>query len=579
MAFNDTAAQNQVYYVCSNGSDTNSGLNVDNALASFGQAITLATALTPSISNQFSINCVDAGVYTENITLPSYVDVVANNATINGTIILNDFSNIRLGTLNVADGFIGITKNPGTEYSRSYVRTVNVLGTGAGFASTGGPLIAEWSNMTVIDGFGVVDITGTGSEVHVRGHDLYIYGTGTGLGRTNGGEIVGFIDHIDDQGSGNGTAIYMLNGTIDLTVNKIACGIAVNIDGTAGTCVLNLICNDLSGTQTVTNGAILNLIQPVAPGGIGQVLTSNGPGIPPNYQTPGGSSPSSLGFYGDGSDGPVTFDGISVVLSLTPVVNVYTLARDIFLSDTTINPGVTIITNGFRLFCSGTLTNNGTIQWNGNNGSNVGGVAGAQLINANSSIQSSVLGAAGGAGATGIGANGALTSGASMSGSGGNAGSGTSAGGLGEIKTKPLVSATPPRALPMAMMGATLNKATYGASGNSGGGGGGGGDGVAFGGGGASGGGVVIVLSYLFAGTGIISANGGIGGNGQTGATKAGGGGGGGGGAVYVTSRSVSSGAIVGQTITANGGAGGAGTGTGNSGSSGTNGTVILLCN
>lgn len=55
---------------------------------------------------------------------------------------------------------------------------------------------------------------------------------------------------------------------------------------------------------------------------------------------------------------------------MVPAANVYTMTRDIYLTDCTINSGVFINTAGYRIFGTGTLTNNGTIRNNGGNGGN-----------------------------------------------------------------------------------------------------------------------------------------------------------------------------------------------------------------
>jgi hypothetical protein len=304
-----------------------------------------------------------------------------------------------------------------------------------------------------------------------------------------------------------------------------------------------------------------------------QALISNGSGALPTFQ----DLPSGLAVYADGIDGPQTFDGSSVVLGITPSSSIYTLNRDIYLASSTINNGVTIITNGFRIFCSGTLTNNGTIKWNGNPGTNTG-TQGAALNNTNSSFNTSLtLAMAGGAGATGTGGNAGAQNGAtSMGGAGGAGGTGGNAGGsAGTIGTAATTS-PPLRFFPGILGGGLKGGGTgYSIFGGAGG-GGGGGDGSNVGGGGGGGGGVVIVFSYKISGTGNIQALGGSGGNGSVGATNAGGGGGGGGGVVVVVSKSVLSNAISGQTISAAGGSQGSGTGTGAAGSPGSNGTTLI---
>lgn len=300
------------------------------------------------------------------------------------------------------------------------------------------------------------------------------------------------------------------------------------------------------------------------------------------YNTP---TPGSIGVCGDGSDGAVTFDGTTVILGLTPVLSVYTLARDIYLGPSTINSGVTINTNGFRVFCNATLTNNGTIAHNGNSGL-ADGTLGAALANTSASINaagagSSSMGLAGASGQTGVGSTAVNGSGSVIAygGTGGAGGTGGSAGGSAGTLTTNSTTLGSFRSLPFAVMGGVINSlitiAGFRAQGGSGG-GGGGGDGSVKGGGGGGGGGVVIVSAYNIVGTGNIRARGGNGGSPASG-TNCGGGGAGGGGLVIVVSRSIVSGAIAGQTIDANHGTPGTPQGSGSSGGTGNNGTVILL--
>ena len=110
------------------------------------------------------------------------------------------------------------------------------------------------------------------------------------------------------------------------------------------------------------------------------------------------------GFFGDGSDGSVTFDGTSTVLGLVPSSSTYTLNRSIFCVDLTVNSGATIITAGYKIFCAGTLINNGTISnagkvgGNGGNGGGAGGAAGA----AGAALASNELGGSSAGGAGGL---------------------------------------------------------------------------------------------------------------------------------------------------------------------------------
>ena len=265
-----------------------------------------------------------------------------------------------------------------------------------------------------------------------------------------------------------------------------------------------------------------------------------------------------LGVYGDGSDGVLNFvsTGSTTLAGATLSGGTYTMTRDIYAASGTVIPSATtIVTAGFRFFCQGLLTLNGTIQWNGNAGSNgtssAGGAAGAAL-------SAAYLGGstAGGAGSTTNGANAAAGPSASMGSAGGAGGAGNSGtAGAAPTVTAPTAASGGIKNLPTALNGwlnvaGTNTKITGGA-----GGGGGGGDGTAGGGGGGGGGGVVIVAAQQLAGSGLISASGGVGGNGYASSVNGCGGGGGGGGGWVVL--------ITANLLTASAGSSSAGSGTG----------------
>jgi hypothetical protein len=141
-------------------------------------------------------------------------------------------------------------------------------------------------------------------------------------------------------------------------------------------------------------------------------------------------------YFGDGSDGAVVADGVTsfvTTLGLNSPGYYYQL-RDLFLTNLTINSGVTVNTNGFRVFVNGTLTLYGSIGCPGNNAPSAftsGGAAGA-ATNAGGTLGFGSVGGAGGhdvgSGATGQG--GALAT-SSLGGSGGGSGGSSGAGGNG----------------------------------------------------------------------------------------------------------------------------------------------------
>jgi hypothetical protein len=233
-----------------------------------------------------------------------------------------------------------------------------------------------------------------------------------------------------------------------------------------------------------------------------------------------GVSEGEIDFFGDGSDGTATCDGITSVVGMTLSGGVYNLSRDVFFANLTVNSGVAINTFGYRMFVRATLTNNGSINANGEDGGSgaAESTGGGQGIDA----QTARLGG-GGAGA----AAGDLAE-AVINGVGGSGAAGSQA--HGGIVSAPAAYYSSPRELISALRG-TLEGIFEGGFGiimfNGGGGGSGGtftgGSGAGDGSGGG-GGGVCIVVAYTLVGSGVISANGG------TGFVNAGNGGGGGGG-------------------------------------------------
>lgn len=255
---------------------------------------------------------------------------------------------------------------------------------------------------------------------------------------------------------------------------------------------------------------------------------------------------------GDGSNGSTTISGNT------------TLSSDMFYQNLTIQSGVTVNTNGWRIFATGTVQVLGTVANNGGNGGAGVNGAGSATPGAGGTASPSTQGftvgfgvgactGAGGSG-TGTGGNGSVSSnflGIGGNGGAGGAGSAGSNAGGGSGGTPVLLSSLNNlhdlnRAVSM-LANATTSTQIYVGGGNCGGGGGGGGGGVGGGnagggggGGGGTGGGVIFIAgnSVIVGASGVIQANGGnagVGaGNNVGGAGCGGGGGGGGGGLIFI---------------------------------------------
>jgi hypothetical protein len=272
------------------------------------------------------------------------------------------------------------------------------------------------------------------------------------------------------------------------------------------------------------------------------------------------------GIRGDGTHGAVNMDGTNTYAAIASKSgSVYTLTNDVYATNFTVGTGVTLNTQGFRIFALGAFTNNGTIQNNGSAGlaavsgtnARAGGTGGPGVVYA-----AGQGGGAGGNNAVGV-APAAFTGAHGGSGGAGSAG-GANAGGAGGAASAPFGGI---RRLASEIMGAVV--ASYFGSAASqylagGAGGGGGGSAVAgtAGGSGGGGGGVVgISCGYFDNSLGTIRANGGDGG--ASAIANVGRGGGGGGGAIHIIYGDLQS---FGTLLVNGGAAGGAGAAAGSAG-------------
>ena len=253
----DMLAQ-QAYYVGKHGNDANGGRSPEDAFLTVGAAVTAASGQTPSTTNRFNIIVMDSGVYAEDITMVAWVNLLAPEARVEGTVELADDSNVKLSEISVSGAVNGVIKPTG-QTGTSWIAVDRLLAAGAAngvvnFAlAGGGVLIYEGQTVTVENGFAFGDASANLGHIHVDVEDIYITGTGSGIVRFIAGDTtIGRVGHILDVGAGSGTAINANTGEIDLVVGRIDCNTAYNV-GAAG--ILNMVVNVLSGAETVAGTA------------------------------------------------------------------------------------------------------------------------------------------------------------------------------------------------------------------------------------------------------------------------------------------------------------------------------------
>lgn len=380
-------------------------------------------------------------------------------------------------------------------------------------------------------------------------------------------------DTITGTGSGTITAVNVTSPvTGGGTSGAVTVGLSLNVDGVSiagtgsagsnlhttigGTCGADRAFTSLSGIGTPTCSLFVD--SATANGG----LVTGGGGASLGMRTDcaagqflsyvaGAWTCTSSGtqdsaFYGSGVDGALNFDGFATVLGMAPAANVYTLSRDIFATTIAISSGVTLKSNGFRIFAQTSLafgsstakiTNNGTTSstaGGGGGGGIGGGVAGGAINSIGDGTNTMDGGLGGNSANTGAAGVGAAWNPQGFTGAGGAGGTGAVAGGAGGAVNASPASNGGGWGLTEILSFRVLNQPVSGRFDCGTGGGGGGGGTAAAAGGGGGGGGCVFVAAPSITGAGAITATGGNGANGANGTVGGGGGGGGGGGLIVL---------------------------------------------
>jgi hypothetical protein len=279
------------------------------------------------------------------------------------------------------------------------------------------------------------------------------------------------------------------------------------------------------------------------------------------------------GVFGAGTDGSPTFDGVSAVLGMVPVANVYTLTRALFLDSPTFAAGVVINLAGFPMFVKTKATGPGAGTVIIADVANPGGSpsvfspgAGRGNSAAATWYAGGYNGGSGGAGNAFGSANQAgsnltpsgLTPGTGGAGGTPNAGGAGGGGGTNNAPVAGLAPSGSPANLDQAISGRFVSGGSPFSSATGGGGGGGNAAGTNGGGGGAGGGYTMLACrQFVNPSAFVVHADGGAGANASGGPGPAGGGGGGGGGIAILVSVGTRVNVAGGVTLRAAGGAGG----------------------
>lgn len=256
--------QESAVYVSKAGSDDFDGCCPNNPKSTINSALTVAQERLDEGANAVRIEIMDAGLYEENIDIPSRVVVFGIGATLKGTAIVTGGSELYLDRhlssandqsmveMNVDDPGQALYQTNVTD-SREHTGVNVISNTGGG----GKNLFIEVGLMFVGEnGVGVTDRTSGAGHIHFNIKDLYLAGNGavglrSGQAGQNSTNIIGFIDHILQIGGATGTTGILVthsNARVNAIMGEIIADVAYNVtDGE-----LFLIAPRIVGTRTGT---------------------------------------------------------------------------------------------------------------------------------------------------------------------------------------------------------------------------------------------------------------------------------------------------------------------------------------
>jgi hypothetical protein len=245
--------QQHIYYVGKHGNDANTGRNIESAFLTFGAAITEAVAQTPTMLNQFVIECEDRGKYTEDITLSSYVHIHAPNASFEGNHLLADNSIFTASGLKTPATGVCVDKPLGqTGYSRVSINRLRVdTAATVGVVCRSGDLDLNIDSLTVEAGaYGIGNIAAAGT-LHANINHIEVTGAGYGAVAAAGSNFGLIVNHLNSLA---GTALMAINGgEIQAIIADINASAAIDVDATSS---ISLVCTNCVGTETVAAGGV-----------------------------------------------------------------------------------------------------------------------------------------------------------------------------------------------------------------------------------------------------------------------------------------------------------------------------------
>jgi hypothetical protein len=239
----------QTIFVGKHGNDTNDGLNPGQAKLTFASAITAASGLTPGVSNQIAIVCVDGGSYGGLFTVPSYVHVVAPSASFNQTITMSDNSSLRAHAVNATSTTCVVLSGDSIVVELDELNPSVASGTGISNVGSDNRARIGVINITGASAYGINAGTSSTRELAVEIGKIVLGANSAVALYCTAGTVTGSVGRIVESGTPTTTIGIQGAGTWDLFVGELTADTAVN----TGAGILNLFVGKIAGTQTGDN--------------------------------------------------------------------------------------------------------------------------------------------------------------------------------------------------------------------------------------------------------------------------------------------------------------------------------------
>lgn len=251
--------QDQMIYVSKAGNDSNSGLNINEPKLTINEAISDASLLTPSESNQITIEVIDSGNYIESPTLPEWVHIDAKNAALNGRLTVEDNTISSFRRLqNSTIGQPVARKASGAGFAKLAVELL-IVGDGAqeGLLVDAGVMHIDAGVISIDAGIGIK--AKNGSRVSFIISEVQLLNGGLGIGtRTAGGGanfFSGNVLYAKDDGTG-----VLLEAKVSGDVINIQAGslIVDTLYDMGANTTLNIFSTEAAGSVTANATATVN---------------------------------------------------------------------------------------------------------------------------------------------------------------------------------------------------------------------------------------------------------------------------------------------------------------------------------